>query len=210
MTGHRPFADIRQVTDTPATIIGLSGYAQSGKDTVGKILKEEWGFVRLAFADALKNVLYDLNPTVQEWAGWGVRRVPLQALIDGNDLGVVGMGWERAKTETLDVRPLLQRLGMAVRDHIDTNAWVNAVMKKCVPGGKYVITDMRFPNEAQVITDAGGTTWRISRPGTGPANDHWSERALDDWRFDARIANNHTVGSLAVAVEHLMLPRQLP
>ena len=46
-------------------IIGLSGYAQSGKDTVAKVLIEEYGFTRIAFADKIREFLYDLNPQVK-------------------------------------------------------------------------------------------------------------------------------------------------
>ena len=47
------------------TLVGLSGYAQVGKDTVGKILVEKYGFERVSFADKLREVLYALDPTVR-------------------------------------------------------------------------------------------------------------------------------------------------
>jgi len=46
-------------------IIGLSGYAQSGKDTVANYLSE-YGFTRLAFADPIRKLLYQMNPIVKE------------------------------------------------------------------------------------------------------------------------------------------------
>ena len=45
-------------------IIGLSGYAQSGKDTVAEILVEEYGYTRVAFADIIKQAVYLLDPIV--------------------------------------------------------------------------------------------------------------------------------------------------
>lgn len=42
-------------------IIGLSGYAGAGKDTVGQILVSDYGFKRLAFADTLKSVAKRLH-----------------------------------------------------------------------------------------------------------------------------------------------------
>jgi dephospho-CoA kinase len=39
-------------------IIGLTGYAQSGKDTVANILVENYGYQRVAFADPIRALLY--------------------------------------------------------------------------------------------------------------------------------------------------------
>jgi hypothetical protein len=45
-------------------IIGLSGYARSGKDTAAAGM-DMWGFKRVAFADKLRDFLYLLNPVVK-------------------------------------------------------------------------------------------------------------------------------------------------
>lgn len=45
-------------------IIGLSGFAQSGKDSIGQWLVAKRGFVRVAFADAVRDGLSALNPLV--------------------------------------------------------------------------------------------------------------------------------------------------
>lgn len=173
--------------ERPATIIGLSGYAQSGKDTAGAALVEHLGFERVGFADALKNVLYNLNPTVEVLDG--IIRVadhpwclPVQAVVDG-------YGWEWAKANS-SVRELLQRLGTEAGRHVlGDDVWVRTAMAKVKPGGRYVFTDVRFPNEAQAIKDLGGEVWRIDRRGSNPVNAHASETELDGWAFDRRIHN---------------------
>jgi dephospho-CoA kinase len=43
-------------------IIGISGYARSGKDTVANYLVEHHEFTRMAFADAMREALLRLNP----------------------------------------------------------------------------------------------------------------------------------------------------
>jgi hypothetical protein len=48
----------------PSVIIGLCGYAQSGKDTLAAYLTENWWFDRRAFADPIRDVLYNLNPLI--------------------------------------------------------------------------------------------------------------------------------------------------
>jgi hypothetical protein len=47
-----------------AVLLGVLGYAGSGKDAVGAILTREHGFTRLAFADHLKAVALELG-----WSG---------------------------------------------------------------------------------------------------------------------------------------------
>lgn len=169
-------------------IIGLSGYAQSGKDTTAQFLVDE-GFERIAFADALRDALYALNPIITEWGG--TERV--QDVIDRN-------GWDESKVTYSEIRQLLQRLGTEVgRNQFGPTFWVDIAFKKLTdPNGKYVFTDCRFAQEAQAIKDAGGQIWRITRDGTAPVNAHPSETALDDWDFDGRLFNNSTLASLRI------------
>lgn len=176
-------------------VIGLSGYARSGKDSVAKVLVEEYGYTRLAFADTLREALYALNPNIASDFGVG----PLREVVDR-------VGWDKAKVVFPEVRELLQRLGTeAGRDLIHPNVWVDATFTKMQDGGKYVISDVRFPNEADAVKQWGGKVWRIMRPDTGPANDHPSETALDDYLPDVRLHNDGTLDDLTVAVLELRL-----
>lgn len=157
-------------------IVGIGGYAQSGKDTLAGILVEEHGFTRLAFADVLRDVLYALNPTVRsDSASYRLEEV------------VRAYGWEWAKANT-DARELLQRMGTeAGREILGQNVWVDATMDKIREGRRYVISDMRFPNELEAVKLHGGTTVRMIREGQNPANAHVSETALDTAVFDRVI-----------------------
>ena len=74
-------------------IIGLSGYARSGKDYLANILVEKYGFERRAFADKIRDVLYDMNPPLPYNAGWGESHVMLKDIVDRYD-------WEGAKGST--------------------------------------------------------------------------------------------------------------
>lgn len=163
-------------------IIGLAGYARSGKDTVATALVESLSFRRLAFADALKDVLEDVNPFI------GTTRL-------SNRLS--WHGWEAAKADP-EVRSLLQKLGVACRVHIHPDVWVNAVMSRIDNAleCRWVISDVRFPNELLAIRKAGGEIWRIDRPGCRPVNSHQSETALDGAGFDFVLANNGTLDDL--------------
>lgn len=198
--GHRIFyfdGLTAMYEERPTRIIGLAGYAQSGKDTTGKILVEEHGFERLAFADALRDILYALNPVVHGDdhiipSVWDV-----QGCVDAK-------GWEWAKAHTT-ARVLLQRLGTeAGRNVLGENVWVDACMRKVKPGGSYVITDVRFPNEVDAVRKRGGELWRIIRPGGRPANDHVSETAIADVREDITIYNEADVDALARTIRRFI------
>lgn len=192
-------------------LIGLSGYAQSGKDTVGSLLVEHQGFLRLAFADKVKEALYAINPVVGLNTKTG-NPVYLKNFIDSLP-GSFNQKWDRAK-ELEEVRRLLQRLGTeAGRKILGPNVWVDPVMEGIYNNlrdgiTRFVITDCRFPNEAEVIKKRGGHMIRVVRPETGPARDskghvHESEIALDSWPFDYHIYNEGTLSDLQVKVSNL-------
>lgn len=196
-----------------SNIIGLMGYAQSGKDTVAQTLVAEYGFERIAFADALRDCLYALNPTVLVWHGpseymENAEETDVQTMVDAD-------GWDAAKQDP-EVRALLQRMGTEVgREILGQNIWVDTAMKKASrkfvgepwPGGRYVFTDVRFPNEARAILRDGGELWRIKRPGTEPVNAHPSETALDDQEAHVTIFNEGTLDELRAQVVDIMHAR---
>jgi hypothetical protein len=177
-------------------IIGLSGYAQVGKDSVAKILVENYGYSRIAFADIIKVACYRLNPIVTYD---GMR---LKHLVDLE-------GWEIAKSVP-EVRRLLQVMGSEVgRDLIDPQIWVELTMNSTHNSDLIVISDVRFRNEAEEIKWKGGQIWRISRiDRDAPVNVHRSETDLDNWTFDQYIANNGSLDDLEREV-HLLMGKKI-
>lgn len=157
------------------SIIGLSGYARAGKDTVADILCSRYGFTRVAFADKVRELAQDIDP-----------------ILDNNGTRLHSYlkwhGWEDSKAHP-EVRHFLQTLGVAVRNTLGPFAWVQAAMNDRPPS-PVVFSDVRFPNEADAILLKGGEVWRVTRPGTGPVNHHISESAMDDYPTIARHINN--------------------
>lgn len=171
--------------------IGLSGYARSGKDTVGAYLVEHHGYQRVSFADPMREALYALNPFI-DVDGWDVS---VREAVDA-------FGWEKLKTKSFTIRPLMQRLGTEVgRNMFGTDFWVDLAMSRIPDGSKVVFTDVRFPNEAEAVKAVGGQVWRITRPGLTAANNHPSETAVDDYQFDKFIDNSSSLASLYKEVE---------
>jgi len=163
-------------------IIGLAGYAQSGKDTVANYLSE-FGFTRIAFADPIRDLLYEMNPLVKD----GYR---VQGVVDA-------FGWDRAKVEYPELRNLLQTLGVGARKTFGDDFWVAQALNKVDFKNDFVITDVRFPNEAVAIKRlAPSQVWRIVRPGVDAVNLHESETAMDDWRYDQTFFNAGSIEDL--------------
>lgn len=183
-------------------LIGLSGYAQSGKDTLAGFLVKDHGFTRVAFADKLREALYALNPRLNGDADSEWR------LQDEVDL----YGWEYAKKDP-EVRTLLQRMGTeAGRAIHGPDLWVDAAFRGIEEADRrtgqfplYVFTDCRFPSEADAIVARGGIVVRVVRRGFEPVNAHPSETALDDYKFDAYVQNDGPISDLAWAAERLAL-----
>lgn len=167
-------------------IVGLSGYARSGKDTVASLLPHH---TRRAFADPMRDALYTLNPIIFD------HHERVSDLVDR-------FGWDKAKVMFPELRRLLQVLGTEVgRQMIDEDVWVTMATRDLSPSDDIVFADVRFPNEAKAIKALGGTVWRINRPGNEPINAHSSETAMDDWAFDAILDNSGTLEDLLAQVE---------
>lgn len=177
---------------TPTTLlIGVSGFARSGKDTAAAALVA-LGWEQRSFAAKLKAFLYAQNPPIPMPDGTGFLR--LKPLVDS-------IGWERAKDEHPEVRALLQRTGTeAGRRVLYEDVWVDAALR-CLGETPVVLADCRFQNEADAIRDRGGLVLRVNRPGVGPATNaagevHTSETALDGYDFDHVIDNSGSVEDL--------------
>lgn len=165
-------------------IVGLCGYARSGKDETAKVLVEEFGFTRIAFADKLREFMYALNPPVLSTRPGEVSTV--KEVIDT-------YGWNGYKESEYGqhLRELIQRLGTeAGRETLWDSIWIDAALNNLNPDGRFVVCDMRFENEMNAVVDRGGVTVRIIRAGVGPVNNHPSETSLDQSNFDFKIIND--------------------
>lgn len=202
-------------------IVGLAGFARSGKDEAAKALIAQ-GWERRSFADILRKFVYRMNPMVGI-SHYG-QEVFLCDVIDRYT-------WDGYKeTEWgAEIRRLLQRVGTECgRQLINDSVWIDATlgpdviavvpncttcgnpasphpyrhpvktMNKYVPESKIVVPDVRFPNEFNEIQNRGGMVIRIVRPGNVAANDHVSEHALADYGdyYDEVIINNGSINAL--------------
>lgn len=182
-------------------LIGLHGYAGSGKDTVADILVEHLGYTKFAYATPLKEGTLRLNPIIGVAEDGELMR--MKTLVDT-------IGWDRAKWHPRygdEVRGILQRVGTdLVRETFGPSAWVElgrsrvhdagfSFGRHAIPGREHTesriaFADARFPSEAESILEAGGQIWRIDRPGVGAPNGHSSENPLPPHLVTLTIVND--------------------
>ena len=177
-------------------IIGLSGYAQTGKDTVAEYLVNNHNFTRVAFADPIRKALFELDPIVTISNGVQITLKPVIDLY----------GWDEAKTLFPEIRRLIQRFGTEVgRELWNENFWVHKAFDEIRKiDGNIVVTDVRFTNEADALKILHGKMWRVIRNDVGPVNRHSSETQLDNYPFDAIIDNNNDLSKLYQIIDDLI------
>ena len=171
-------------------IIGLSGYARSGKDTVAQLLCLNYGFKRISFADPMREAILTLNPKIDS--------------ITHVSHYVEDYGWDLAK-QNPEIRRLLQVFGTDVgRRMFGEDVWIDIAFKHIDRDSRVVIADVRFPNEAKAIKDRGGKVIRINRHNHSAVNAHKSEIAMDNYMFDHVLYNDGTIDDLSENLFMLM------
>ncbi|MFE0699404.1 hypothetical protein [Streptomyces sp. NPDC058872] len=182
--------------------IALIGRARSGKDTIAARLIGRYAYTRIAFADPLKEMTLSVDPIVAyEPSGYGPLPTRLSAVVQR-------YGWERAKERFPEVRRTLQRSGQAVRDQ-EAGHWLSLALDKVTVADTWnlpvVVTDCRYPNEAEALKARGFRLVRVLRPGAaGAVPPHESETALDGYPTDVSIANTGTLSDLNALADALV------
>lgn len=178
-------------------IIALFGPPGSGKDTVGKILVEQYAYRRVAFADKVRELVLKLHGSTIINAGLS----NYMKLRDAIEV----FGWD-VKRDSEDVRKLLERVGDGCREVLGPDIWINAAFgPNLFDDDDIVVTDVRKPNEIDWINNWAASfgydvgIWYITRSGC-------EKRPFDEWQpawATATIENNGTVEELAAKVKRL-------
>lgn len=186
-------------------IIGLCGYKRAGKDTAAAYLSA-WGFKRLAFADKLyQEVAQAFNVSVELLGEHRTKETPLYALSLANCaqsdfvqlvLRLEGGAIDDNLHKPRSPRKIMQMWGTEFRRGLyRDDYWTSVVGEEIAknPAQKYVITDVRFPNEAEMLKGLVGRQPRIIRilrkGQSGVADMHPSERMMDGYEEDVRLEN---------------------
>lgn len=137
-------------------LIGVSGFARSGKDTFYErcaLALNCFGVksIRFSFADALKS---EVDSLLMEHVG-------------------ISAFTEKDSDKEI-IRPLLVTYGTDIRRKLNPDCWIESISKKVedyLSQGYFVfITDVRFLNEAEWVKSQSGYLFNINREGVGAAN----------------------------------------
>jgi hypothetical protein len=180
-------------------LIGLTGLAGAGKDTVADILVEKHGFIKLAFGTELKRVLSVMNPVIGMDIHSPGRMIHLNEALER-------FGEPGVKKVYPLYRKYLQKFGTEGIRSIDDMFWIKATLKDVDARARnYVITDVRFPNEAEVIGNLRGSLWQVERPGQEIiASFHGSESWAGKMGEDHLIYNSGSIDRLPVEVQYAL------
>ena len=181
-------------------LIGLSGKMGSGKDAVVEYLVNEYGYRRLAFADAVK---HELEAAIRH-----------KAYPDGMPLSL----WEdmlESAPEEVWIKPLNDRIRRLAQwwgtdyrrmDHEDY--WVELAEKEIDkhPEVRFAISDVRYGNEDRLVHRRGGVVWMVRRKNRSNVNGiegHISE-SLANVKPNHVLSNDGTLEELYRTVDDLV------
>jgi hypothetical protein len=174
-------------------VIGLGFKARAGKDEVANHLVRNHGFTRVAFADLLKEACGTI---------FGLSRDQLYGSLKETEDPFWGCS----------PRHILQTVGTeCLRKGFSDDVWVRALERKIQqnPGVDYVVSDVRFVNEAEMCLRLGGSLYRIERPGhselTATTAVHASETQLLNFdKWTGIVVNDGTLEDLYEKVDELL------
>jgi hypothetical protein len=168
-------------------LIGVTGRARCGKDTIASYLIRSYGFERLAFADPVKRAAQEIFA------------LPDSATWDPELKEVVIPFWG------LSPRQMFQRLGTdCVRNVFGEDIWLKrwlvAFINNCEEFD-FVVPDVRFENEAALIRGRGGVIIHVMRQDAPAINPHISEAGVAYKEGDIVLGNNGTIQELQELVQ---------
>lgn len=214
-------------TQHPFTLIGLTGLAGAGKDTVADTLREHCGAYTLAFADALRaEVANAFGVDMSTLTNRATKETPLpelalarcgeQSFVDRMVVHhLAGMPHAGIEGELIELtaprspRQIMQWWGTEYRRAQNPRYWTEQTHRHIARVAQLysppliVLTDVRFDNEAAVVRTWYGQIWRIERPGqTSAAADsqHPSEATGEQFAPDVTVHNAGTLLQLKQTV----------
>lgn len=164
-------------------IIFLTGKMRSGKDTVADHLTQEYGFTKLALADGVKEIAHDF---------FSMKEKDRELLIN------IGM-----KMREIDPEVWIKRVWKyieRIRDWkkaVSVDAFKQGSSHKVIPP-RFVIPDVRLPNEWEFFQDHGGVAMEVKasksvrekRQGYNPEFEHHhTEEALREYGTTCYVIN---------------------
>jgi hypothetical protein len=167
-------------------IIGITGRKRSGKDTIANYLVKKYGFVKLAFADSLKEsckIIFGFSDDQ----------------VYGDEKDVIDSYWGHSPREILQNvgTELFRKRLPELCPNTSPEIWIKSVDRKIQQLKKsghtlFVISDIRFQNELDYVVRNNGVSFRVIRPSLlhDSNSNHESEIHVDNLCTDYDFNNN--------------------
>jgi len=183
-------------------LIGLVGKKRVGKDTFADFLCKNHGYVKYSFAGPLKKACQEifllsddqLETDLKEVNDprWGItpRKLFQQ------------MGTEVFRNKIVDFFPEFADFGTKIWIY-RFKLWFQEKIKEN-PNIKVIISDIRFEDEAEIVSELGGMLIKIARTTRFGEDTHSSEQNIDKIACDKSIENKSSVGQYLCDIEKML------
>jgi len=179
---------------TRPKIIAFCGFKGSGKTLASGHVVSHFGYTQRSLATSLKVACRHIF------------NLTLAQVTDPVEKETLDTRWGKSPRE------LLQFMGTEIVRGLDADVWVKSFTEYILefPTVKWVVDDVRFPNEADAIREKGGIVIGVRRAACVPewsAHMHDSERLmLEHWdeMIDVEIRNDDTKEQFTKSLHFLL------
>lgn len=125
------------------TVVGLSGFSKSGKDTIGKLMVDRLNFKRISFGDILKK---DLDEYMKSSVYENLKS-------NNININLEDINFLFPKTSEVKeiLRPYMIWFGEEMKKRNGIHHWTNRALEQIGDNKKVVITDVRRINELELF-----------------------------------------------------------
>jgi hypothetical protein len=160
-------------------VVGFTGRKGTGKDTAAEVFVAQ-GAVGMKFAAPLKAMLAVL------FRYQGADDTMVHRMLEG-DLKETPSTYLMGNTPRWAMQTLGTEWG---RGLMGENFWVEIFRNAAEQYDTVVVSDVRFPNEVDIITeDMGGVVYRVVKANSGSNDRHPSEAGIDNLEVTGEVLN---------------------